>query len=845
MKLVYSWLKEYVDVDLPIVDLAHAMTMLGLEVENVRLVGLPKPEGENLSISFHGLTWDPEKFIVARVDEVMPHPNADRLILCRLNDGQEELTVLTGAPNLYQFKGKGQLAQPLKVAYAREGAILFDGHKPGQVLTPLKRKKIRGIDSFSMICSEKELGISEEHEGVMILDDTAPEGTPLVEYMGDAVFEIAILPNMIHCANVIGVAREVAAHLGKPLKFPDTDIPAGGTPIKGKFSIEIKNNELNPRFVAGLLQDVKAQPSPYWVQFRLQLAGMRPINSIVDATNYVMVEVGEPLHAFDYDVLVKRAGGKPPTIITRTSKKGEKLTTLDEVERELDEFTELVCDTSGALSIAGVMGGLESEVTEQTVNVLLEGASWNFINIRKTIASQRMNTEASYRFSRNIHPAIAEIGVRLGLQRMAAWSGGSVADGLVDAYPEPRIDPIVSISEAEVERLLGIKIKAADISALLERLKFKCTVKDDLVSAQSPPYRTDIGEEAIGKADVIEEVARMYGYENFPSTRLSAELPPQRGNTDEERDRFIQDTMVSLGLQEVISYRMTNPEAEQRLYPAGSQPDIPQYVELQNPIAVEKRVLRRSVLASVLETLERNIRQRERLLFFEIGPVFLPRKNELLPDEPARLAVALCGLRHPSAWDIEVLDNFDFFDLKGIIEGLLRALHIDEFSFITDSHASFHPGKCSQLAIGDERIGWVGELHPKVTENYGFPDIPILAADLDLELLYTLSPKNFYAAPLSAYPPVIEDLAMIVPEETPSEEIEKVIFASGGFLLKRVDLFDIFRADQIGKGKKSMAYRLTYQAPDRTLTDQNVGKLRARIIKQLEKELGAKVRKAD
>ena len=629
MKLVYSWLKEFVDVDLPIVELAHAMTMLGLEVENIRLVGLSKPENKNTGISFHGLTWDPEKFIVARVDEVLPHPNADRLILCRLNDGKEELIVLTGAPNLYPFKGKGQLAQPLKVAYAREGAKLYDGHKPGHVLTTLKRKKIRGTDSFSMICSEKELGISEEHEGVMILDDTAPEGTPLADYMGDAVFEIAILPNMIHCSNVIGIAREVAAYINKPLKFPDTTIPSGGTPIKGKFSIEIKNKELNPRFVAGLLQGVKAQSSPYLVQYRLLLAGMRPINSIVDATNYVMMEVGEPLHAFDYDVLVKRAGGKPPIIITRTSKKGEKLTTLDEVDRKLDDFTELVCDTSGALSIAGVMGGLESEVTDQTVNVLLEGAAWNFINIRKTTASQRMNTEASYRFSRNVHPAIAEAGVRLGLLRMASWSGGSIADGLVDAYPEPRLDPTVTISEAEVERLLGIRIKALDIAALLERLEFTCTVKDDLVSAQSPSYRTDIGEEAIGKADVIEEVARLYGYEKIPSTRLTAELPPQRGNSDEERDRFIQDTMVSLGLQEIISYRMTNSEAEQHLYPADSEPDTSQYVEIQNPIAVEKRVLRRSLLASILEALEKNIRQRERLMFFEIGPVFLPQMNLL------------------------------------------------------------------------------------------------------------------------------------------------------------------------------------------------------------------------
>jgi phenylalanyl-tRNA synthetase beta chain len=845
MEIVYSWLREYVDIDLPIVELAHSLTMLGMEVENVRLVGLSKPGEKNTGITFHGLEWDPEKFVVARVDEVMEHPNADRLVLCRLFDGKEELIVLTGAPNLYPYKGKGPLAEPLKVAYAREGAKLYDGHKPGQELTTLKRMKIRGVESFSMICSEKELGISEEHEGVIILDNNAPEGIPLVDYMGDAVFEIAILPNMVHCANMIGVAREVAAYLKKPLNFPDTSLPGDGTSIEEMVDIEITDTDLNSRFVAGLLQGVKSQPSPYWVQYRLRLAGMRPINSIVDATNYVMLEAGEPLHAFDYDVLVQRAGGKTPKIITRTAEKDEKLTTLDDVERNLDDYTELVCDTAGPLSIAGVMGGLESEVTNQTTNVLLEGASWNFINIRKTVGSQRLNSEASYRFSRNVHPTLAETGVRIGLQRMAAWSGGKIADGLVDIYPTPKIDPVISISESDVQRMLGIELKAKEIAALLERLEFSCTIKKNLVHAQSPSYRTDIGEGVIGRADVIEEVARMFGYENIPPTRLQAELPPQRGNVSEERDRLIQDTLANLGLQEIISYRLTSPEAEGRLNPSGNQTEISQYIEIQNPIAVEKRVLRRSLMTCVLEALEKNIRLRERLLFFEIGPVFLPSKDEELPIEAPHLAIGLSGLRNSSAWDQKSSQQMDFFDMKGVIESVLQALHIKEYEFTPDKHPSFHPGKCAVLSIGEQQIGWFGELHPKVKENYAFLDAPVLAADLDLELLYTLSPKDFVASPLTSYPPVIEDLAMIVPENITSAEIEKVVNSAGGFLLKQVSLFDIFRGEQIGEGNKSMAYRLTYQAPNRTLTDKDAGKIRIRIIKQLEKQLNAKIRMAD
>jgi len=845
MKLVYSWLKDYVDVDLSLLDLAHALTMLGLEVENIRLLGFPEPGGEHASVPFHGLPWDPDHFIVARVYEVIQHPNADRLVLCRLFDGKEEFTVLTGAPNLYPYKGKGPLKQPLKVAYAREGACLYDGHKPGQVLTTLKRMKIRGVESFSMICSEKELGISEEHEGVMILDENAPEGTPLVDYMGDAVFEIAILPNMIHCANVIGVAREIAAYIQKPLTYPDVDLPSDGEPITGKVSIDIIDPTLNPRFTVGLLQGAKAKPSPYHVQYRLRLAGMRPINSIVDATNYAMLECGQPLHAFDYDILAKRAGKSAPTIITRTPEKGEKLTTLDEVERELDDYNELVCDTAGALSLAGVMGGFESEVIESSSNILLEGASWNFINIRKTVASQRLKSEASYRFARNVHPALAETGVRLGLLRMAAWSDGKIAAGLVDAYPKPRVDPTIIIQEEDVTRLLGIQLSAKEIAELLKRLEFTCTINGTTIKVEAPPYRTDIGEGVIGKADVIEEIARLHGYEKIPPTRMRDELPPQRGNMLELRDRLVQDVLVNLGLQEVVSYRLTHPDAENRLYPPSNQPTPPEYVTIQNPISVDRNVLRRSLLASVLNALEKNIRQKERLMLFEIGPVFLPEKGKLLPDEPARLAVCITGLRHPSAWDKKMPDNYDFYDLKGIIEGLLHAFHITAYAFTSDAHPTFHPGKCAALSVGDEIIGWLGELHPKVKENFDFFDAPILAADLDLEKLFSLRPKDCDAKPLAQYPPVIEDLAMIVDEKMVSEDIEKVIYKTGGFLLQSVDLFDIFQGDQIGGGKKSMAYRLTYQAPNRTLTDKDVSKLRNRIIQQLEKELGAKVRKAE
>jgi phenylalanyl-tRNA synthetase beta chain len=464
MNLPLSWLKDYIDIDLSLQDLARLLTMAGLEVDSVRLVGLAGPgDDERHEFKFTGLTWDPEKIVVAQIDEVMPHPNADRLVLCRLQDGQQEHIVLTGAPNLFPYKGQGALETPLKVAYAKEGARIYDGHQPGHVLTTLKRTKIRGVESYSMVASEKELGISEEHEGVIILDVDAPTGMPLVDYMGDAVFEISILPNMIRNASVIGVAREIAAVTGQALRQPQTTLPMDGPSIEGQVSIEITDPELNPRFVVGLVRGVTPQESPYWVQRRLRLAGMRPINSIVDATNYIMLETGEPLHAFDYDLLQQRAGGEAPTIITRTPQPGERLTTLDDIEHNLEDYTILVADTAGPLSLAGIMGGLESEVTEKTRNVLLEGASWDYpVSVRKTAKALRIQSEAAYRFSRGVHPALAEQGVLLGLDRIAQWSGGTIAAGLVDNYAKVAEDPIAASHRKQCAAGLELSLAAEE-----------------------------------------------------------------------------------------------------------------------------------------------------------------------------------------------------------------------------------------------------------------------------------------------------------------------------------------------------------------------------------------------
>lgn len=842
MKLPLSWLKEYVDIDLSLEQLALLLTMAGLEVEEVALVGLPMPPEEHLQFKYSGLTWESDKFVVAQINEVMPHPNADRLVLCNLDDGNGELVVLTGAPNLYPYKGTGRLEQPLKVAYAREGARLYDGHQNEQVITTLKRTKIRGVESFSMVCSEKELGISDEHDGVIILDPDAPTGMPLVDYMGDAVFEISILPNMIRDACVLGTAREVAAITGKELRIPEHTLSMSGESIEGKVSIQITDPALNLRFVLGLVRGVKPLSSPYWVQRRLRLAGMRPINSIVDATNYVMFELGEPLHAFDYDTLVKRAGGKAPTIITRAALEGEKLTTLDEVERTLSSYTVVVADTAGSLSLAGVMGGMESEVTEDTRNVLLEGAAWNFINTRRTVASQKLQSEAAYRFSRGVHPALAEQGVLLGLQRMAAWSGGEIARGLVDAYPQPYEDPTITLSMQTVKRILGLDLEPARAAALLEKIGFACQVQNSGLVVTAPPTRVDISTGVIGEADVLEEIARLYGYDNFPVTALKDEMPPAHEDRDLQLEEKVRDFMAGFGLQEIMTYRFSSAEREARLLPGGVITDPLEYVTLQNPITPDRSVMRRSQLAAMLEIMEKNARLQSRLAMFEVGQEFHPVTGQDLPHEQLKLTIGVTGLSSEQQWDTPAGKKMDFYDLKGIIEALLDRLHIKDIRFEPADKMPYHPGKCALVICGEQEVGIFGELHPLVKQNYDFGPAPVLAADLKLAEIISLVPGWFDTAPVPVLPPVLEDLAVIVDEDVPAVRVLETILQGGGKLLKEARLFDLFRGEQIGIGKKSLAYSLTYQAADRTLTDKDAAQIRQRIIRRLEQELGARIR---
>jgi phenylalanyl-tRNA synthetase beta chain len=843
MLVPLSWLKEYVDITLPVEELAEKLTIAGLEVESIDYIGVPGGDQNDR------LVWDREKLVVGHVLKVEGHPNADRLVLATVDYGADENeVVVTGAPNLFQYVGQGDIShQQLYSPFALEGAELYDGHKEGQVKMMLKGRKLRGIYNRCMLCSEKELGLSDDHEGIMFLEGAYTPGKPLQDVLGDVVFDIAIIPNIARCASMVGVAREVAALTGQKVRYPDYTVTSSeGPSVAGKVVISTEEPELNPRFVAMVIEGVEQKPSPEWMQRRLRLAGQRPINVVVDISNYVMLEMGQPNHAFDYDFLRQRATEYNPDgpihIITRLPHKGETLTTLDGEERTLPPYTILVTDPQGPLSLGGIMGGEESEINDNTTTVLLEAAAWNFLNIRRSTNDLKINSEAGFRFSRGVHPSQALLGAKRAAELMRQLAGGTVYEGIVDYYPNPPQVKPIKLTPAEVMRIGGINPGKGEIKRLLEALEFHVEEHDDCLLVTNPDHRLDIE----GTHDLIEEVCRVYGYDRLPATEMSDTLPPQRNNPPLENEERIKDVLTQLGLQEVITYRLTTPEREARLLPpgAGVPPDDRPYVTLTNPITVDRVVMRHSALASMLEVAATNSRFRERIAIFEIGKIFLASEEGILPDELRRLSLVLTGPRQRRFWQENGQpEALDFFDLKGIVETLLDELHVEGLAVEATSHPTFRPGYTARLRLGDRQLGIMGELHPLVVEGFDIrSDYAVIAAELDQELLLKHIPDQFEVEPVPIYPAVHEDLAIVVDKGIPAADVEAVIRRAGGFLLKDVDLFDIYEGDQIAAGKKSLAYHLAFQAPDKTLTDKTVHKNRQRILKQLERQLGAKLR---
>jgi phenylalanyl-tRNA synthetase beta chain len=844
MRVPLSWLRDFVDIDLPVEEVDRVLTNAGLEVKTIEYFGIAGAD----------LVWAPDEIVLGHILGVEQHPNADRLVLASVEYGEDEPeVVVTGAPNLFEYVGRGDVSHlNLYSPFALEGSTLYDGHKEGRRKMKLKGRKLRGVYNRSMLCSEKELGISEEHEGIIILqkDEQAPDyvaGTPLRDVLGDAVLEIDIIPNIARCASMIGVAREYAALTSQPVRYPNYDVIMEGPSATERVKISTENPELNPRFVALIIEGIAQRPSPYWMQYRLRLAGQRPINVAVDVSNYVMLEMGQPNHAFDYDFLRQRADqyapGDPVQVITRLPHEGETLMTLDGREHDLLPYSILVTDPLSNLSLGGIMGGADSEIKPETTNVLLEAAAWNFINIRRTATHLGIHSDAAFRFSRGVHPSQALLGAKRAAELLRRLAGGTVSQGIIDTYPNPPETVRVKLSLEYARRLSGLDLTREETAQLLRQLEFTVEHADgEHLLVTVPDHRMDIE----GGHDLVEEICRMYGYGRIPSTTLSDDLPPQRGSPTLEQEERIKDILVQAGLQEVITHRLTATEHEAKLIPgnAGLGSDDRPYVEITNPSSPDRAAMRHSLLASVLDIAADNSRFLERIALFEIGPIFIINEDALLPDELPRLAIVMTGQRGVFGWQDGPPPLMNFYDLKGVLEQLFDGLHIG-ITYEAASHPVYRPGRAARILLGDRQIGTMGELHPLVVDGFGVrtePDQPVLAVDLDLDLIIPQVPSMYPYDAISPYPAVHEDLALVVSADTPASVVESALRQAGGFLLKDVALFDVYEGNQIPAGHKSLAYHLTFLSPSKTLTDKDVRRQRERILKQLGNRLGARLR---
>ena len=723
--------------------------------------------------------------------------------------------MVCGAPNL-------KLGD--KVVFARVGAKLIDGHT-GKPFT-LETAKIRGVVSEGMVCSEKELGISDSHEGIMILPAEAPVGTALADYMGDVILDLDITPNRPDCLSVIGIAREIAALTGKKVRLPKDDYNESDTTIDSQVSVEIADPDLCPRYSASLVTGIKIGASPPWMQQRLIAAGMRPINNIVDITNYVMLEYGEPLHAFDYNQI------RGQKIIIRRAKKGEVMITLDGNKRALLPDMLVIADTERAVALAGVMGGYDSEVTEATTGIFLEAASFNPASIYETGHSLGLPSEARLRFERGISPGVTIPALKRATQLLVEIGGGKAAKGFIDAYPgQKRAEP-VRLRASESKRLLGVDFSVKQMKDALVALGFEVKAGGSAeLLAIAPYWRSDVSLEE----DLIEEVARIIGYDEIPITMLSQPVPRHNPAPILKLKPQVSRILADYGFQEVITFSMMGGEALNKLYHHAQPPSEP--LRLANPMTAEQEYMRPTLRANLLSALASNLRHEENgVRLFELGRVYHQQKKDL-PNEPEIVCGVLTGPRFEPSWR-GGNETLDFYDAKGIVEGLFGQLGV-EFSFEAGSDESLHPFKQAAIVAGGKRLGVVGELHPKVTDAFELTgDVYLFEVDLSALLPFTLEHKMFQ--PISRFPAVVRDMALVVDAGVTNEQIQAIM--RGFPLVTDIALFDLYSGEQLPAGKKSLAYRISYQSPKHTLTDDEVNKVQQQILDKLSKQLGATLR---
>lgn len=813
MKFTRYWLQNYVDIDgMSTAQLAEHLTMLGLEVDSV----------EELHQDLAGLK-------TGHIVKADKHPDADKLQVCEVQIGEEQHQIVCGAPNA---------RAGLNVVVALPGTILPGNFK-------IKKSKVRGVESLGMICSERELGLSDNHDGIMELPEDVQHGQSFIEALGlaDTMIEVDLTPNRPDCASVIGIAREVASIVRKPMQIPVQD--AAVTNSSSTFTVDIESSELCPRYAARLITGVKIGPSPWWLRRQLLAVGLRPINNVVDITNYVMMEYGQPLHAFDFDTL---AGGK---IVVRVPRKGEEtFTTLDNVERQIDKDTLLICDGEKPVALAGVMGGMNSEVTDQTVNVLLESACFNPVSIRRTARKVNLSTDASYRFERGVDPGGTINAMDRAVQLLCEVAGGEAERSGVDCFAGRKPLNSQTLKISRTAQLIGIELDYEKIADLLQSIGFQCKPKDeDTMWVLCPTFRVDIEREA----DLVEEVARLYGYNNIPTTLPTADLSYPEQDQQRLKRADAKKMLLAIGYSEAINYSFSA-EKHADMMRLDADDVRRQFVRLLNPLSEDQAVMRTMLLPGLLENVKRNISfQKTAVKLFEIGKVFQPLEEGSQPLETSHIAAVLCGNRHGESSPLHFkAENVDILDAKGAVEYLLTEMRLTESSnveikFIHPAEEGVENFCDSDYALlvfaGDTLLGSIGKIHPQVLRSFGIKhDVYYFELNFDAICELQAAPRNFSSLPV--YPSVKRDIALVVPVTVSAGELLAKVYESREKLIESAEIFDVFQGDKIEKGYKSVAVSITYRSATKTLTEKNVEKAHAKVVKLLTDTFGGSFRDA-
>lgn len=797
MNVSIKWLKEYIDFDLSPEVLAERLLMLGMEIESIKRLG-------------EGL----DRVVVGRINAVEKHPKADKLVLCNVDVGSGvDAQIVCGAPNAHEG-----LVAPVALV----GAQLPNG------LT-IKRAKIRGEESHGMLCSEQELAISDEASGLMELPDDTKIGAPIVEALGldDVVLELEITPNRPDCLSMIGVAREISVTTGNSLRLPEVNVQQGTADIHNLTSVTIEDPDLCPRYAARVIRGVKIAPSPVWLQRRLEAIGIGTINNIVDITNYVLMEYGHPLHAFDYHRLAENR------IVVRRAAPGEILKTIDAEERKLTPDMLVIADADNPVALAGVMGGFDSEITDQTADVLLESAYFDPPSIRKTSKALGMHTEASHRFERGADPEGVIPALNRAAQLTVEIAGGEICSGIVDVYPGKREAIHIKLRPERANFVLGTEIEDDEMRDILTRLGF---IVSDTFEVTAPTFRPDVEQEI----DLIEEIARVYGFDKIPTTLPRGDIPIPKVDPKEDLRERVKTYLLQCGMMEAMNYAFYHPDVFDRIRLASTDP-LRQAVQIANPLSEDQSIMRTTLLPSLLANAQRNRNhQINDVQFFECSKVFIPNETDEYPNEPERVAGIIAGNLGAGVYG-DPIRPADFFDIKGVVEGLLDQCGLSDYTITHTDQPAFHPGRRAEIRIKDKTLCVFGEAHPEVLETYDLPHKAYLF-ELDFDRLVNVIESTTQFEPIPIYPSVNRDLAIVLDTDTPASRPTEIIKSAGGELISSLHLFDVYTGEQVPDGKKSLAFAIEYRSTTETLTDEIVDRIHGGILERLEQELGATLR---